>query len=142
MQTTPGARYAPRRTADPPGTIRTPSSADSFRGDGSYSAWLFRIAHNSLSSWRQRAARSDVVTEDVPDEILDRTEKTFATEYFWDQCVDYPSLRRWLLTPEYRMPGVDYARLAEELERESMPLNHYLWARDLAVVHAFLDLWS
>src|SRR5262249_52670865 len=28
MQITPGARYAPSRTADPPGTIRTPSATD------------------------------------------------------------------------------------------------------------------
>ena len=45
------------------------SSAGTFRGEGSYSAWLFRIAHNSIASWRQRETRSDVVTEDVPDEV-------------------------------------------------------------------------
>lgn len=43
------------------------SSAGTFRGEGSYSAWLFRIAHNSLASWRQRLAHSAVVTQDVPD---------------------------------------------------------------------------
>ena len=40
------------------------------------------------------------------------------------------------------MSGVDYARLADELERGRMPLPSYLWARDLATVHAFVDLWS
>src|SRR3712207_8645278 len=32
MHTTPAARYAPRRTADPPGTIRTPCPAARVRG--------------------------------------------------------------------------------------------------------------
>ena len=27
MQMTPGARYAPSRTADPPGTMRTPAAS-------------------------------------------------------------------------------------------------------------------
>jgi hypothetical protein len=37
---------------------------------------------------------------------------------------------------------VDYALLAEELDKEDMTLAHYLWARDLAALHAFLELWS
>jgi hypothetical protein len=37
---------------------------------------------------------------------------------------------------------VDYAALEAELRQEHMPLAHYLWARDLATAHAFVDLWS
>jgi hypothetical protein len=56
--------------------------------------------------------------------------------------VDYPAVRRWVSTGDFRVRGVGYDRLLEELERESMPLAHYLWAKDLAAVHAFVDLWS
>jgi RNA polymerase sigma-70 factor, ECF subfamily len=45
------------------------SSAGSYRGDGSYSAWIFRIAHNSLSTWRRRAGRSVEVVEEVPERV-------------------------------------------------------------------------
>jgi RNA polymerase sigma-70 factor (ECF subfamily) len=45
------------------------SSAASYRGDGLYSSWIFRIAHNTLSTWRQRATRSIVVTEELPEEV-------------------------------------------------------------------------
>lgn len=43
------------------------SSAGSFRGDGSYSSWIFRIAYNSVSTWRRRAGRSPEVVEEVPE---------------------------------------------------------------------------
>jgi RNA polymerase sigma-70 factor (ECF subfamily) len=45
------------------------SAADTFRGDGTYQSWVFRIAHNSLSTWRQRVGRSFVVTEEIPEEV-------------------------------------------------------------------------
>ncbi|HEX2235699.1 MAG TPA: sigma-70 family RNA polymerase sigma factor [Actinomycetota bacterium] len=45
------------------------SSASSYRAEGSYSSWIFRIAHNSLSTWRQRAGRDAVVTEEIPDGV-------------------------------------------------------------------------
>src|SRR5688500_2739134 len=49
--------------------VKALSSASTYRGEGSYSSWVFRIAHNSLSTWRERAGRSAVVTEEVPDEV-------------------------------------------------------------------------
>ena len=79
---------------------------------------------------------------EVPDEILDRRDKTTTNEYFRTMCLDFEALRRWLRAPSHRVPGVDYDLLARELEREGMSLAHYLWARDLAAVHAFLDLWD
>jgi RNA polymerase sigma-70 factor, ECF subfamily len=45
------------------------SSAGSYRGEGSYSAWIFRIAHNSLATWRRTAGRSAEVVEEVPESI-------------------------------------------------------------------------
>jgi asparagine synthase (glutamine-hydrolysing) len=79
---------------------------------------------------------------DIPDAILDRRDKTYANRWFETMALDYSALRHWLSDPSHRVTGVDYARLGEQLEREEMPLSHYLWAKDLATVHAFLDLWS
>jgi RNA polymerase sigma-70 factor (ECF subfamily) len=41
-------------------------SAASFRNDGSYAGWLFRIAHNCLVTWR-RDTKRDLVIDEVPE---------------------------------------------------------------------------
>jgi asparagine synthase (glutamine-hydrolysing) len=77
----------------------------------------------------------------VPDRILDRKDKTVLNDWLTSTSIDYQSLRRWLLRPTYRMPGVSYERLAQRLEQENFELDSYIWAKDLAAIHAFLDLW-
>jgi asparagine synthetase B (glutamine-hydrolysing) len=107
--------------------------------------WEFFIslpAEVKFPDHRMKGLLRTVLRPDVPDEILDRRDKTTTNEYFRSMCLDLESLRRWLLAPTYRVSGVDYARLAEDLSRKDMSLAHYLWARDLAAVHAFLDLWK
>ena len=76
----------------------------------------------------------------VPDVILDRKDKTVFTEFTMSR-INYPVLRRWLVNPKFRMPDVDYERLAVKLEREELEMMDLSWARDLAAIHAFLDLW-
>ena len=83
------------------------SSAGTFRGEGSYSAWLFRIAHNSVASWRQRATRSDVVTEEVPDEV-DPTPSPAsqvivgeARDLVWDTVAQLPPAQREVVALRY-----------------------------------------
>jgi asparagine synthase (glutamine-hydrolysing) len=76
----------------------------------------------------------------VPDEILDRRDKT----YFDDSVragIDYPELRRWLTDPPHRLSGVRYDLLRESLDAENLDLAEYGWAKDLASVHAFLSRW-
>jgi asparagine synthase (glutamine-hydrolysing) len=107
--------------------------------------WEFFVslpAEVKFPDYRMKGLARTVLRNHVPDEILDRRDKTNTNEYFRSMCVDYEALRRWLLSPDYRVAGVDYALLARELEREDMSLAQYLWARDLAAVHAFLDLWN
>lgn len=77
----------------------------------------------------------------VPDEILDRRDKTVFNDFVL-QNVDYSSLRKWVNDSQYRLPGVDYQALAEDLDREALDLRGYMWAKDLAVIHAFLAGWS
>jgi hypothetical protein len=105
--------------------------------------WEFFVslrAEVKFPDHRMKGFVRDALRDHVPDEILDRRDKTTTNEYFRSMCVDYDALRRWLTSPAYRVPGIDYAALGRELEREDMSLAHYLWARDLAAVHAFVDL--
>jgi asparagine synthase (glutamine-hydrolysing) len=73
----------------------------------------------------------------VPDEILDRRDKTYFDEAAL-AGVDYDTLRRLLTDPPYRFGGVDYAALNEILHREKMQISDYVWVMRLAAVHAFL----
>jgi hypothetical protein len=52
--------------------------------------------------------------------------------------IEYPELRKWLLAPDHRFGGVDYPRLAQALEREELDLSAYIWAKDIAIAHAFV----
>lgn len=45
------------------------SRASSFKGDGSYRAWIYRIARNSISSWRRASERGTIVVEEVPESV-------------------------------------------------------------------------
>jgi RNA polymerase sigma-70 factor (ECF subfamily) len=42
-------------------------SARTFRAEGSYEAWLFRIAQNSITSWYKDSQRSDIAVEKMPE---------------------------------------------------------------------------
>jgi asparagine synthetase B (glutamine-hydrolysing) len=77
----------------------------------------------------------------VPDEILDRRDRTvFDAAVLGD--LDYTTLRRFLLNPSYRLPGIDYDALAERLRNGRLEsIQDYVWARNLAAAHAFLSLW-
>jgi RNA polymerase sigma-70 factor, ECF subfamily len=43
------------------------SSASSFRGEGSYRAWLFQIANNAVATWHARKRAADLLVEDLPE---------------------------------------------------------------------------
>lgn len=75
----------------------------------------------------------------VPDEIIDRR-KTYFNAHMMAQ-IDYPALRRLLAAPRHRFARVDYDRLAERLERQDLDFYEWIWARELARVHAFLAAW-
>jgi hypothetical protein len=77
----------------------------------------------------------------VPDEILDRRDKTYFNARLMG-TVDWESLRRWLVEPSYRLPGVDYGLLADKIERREFTIGDFKWAVDLAKTHAFMSLWE
>ncbi|MGH2756359.1 MAG: asparagine synthase-related protein [Actinomycetota bacterium] len=76
----------------------------------------------------------------VPDPILDRRDKTFFDDFSMAH-IDYSALNKWLVGPDVRISGVDYSLLADRLDRGDLTIGEYMWARDLAGVHAFLALW-
>jgi len=72
----------------------------------------------------------------LPDEVLDRRDKTFFDDHALSTA-DYDALRRWLLETDYRVAGVDYDLLASRLEGGGLGVLELAWANDLARVHAF-----
>jgi asparagine synthetase B (glutamine-hydrolysing) len=77
----------------------------------------------------------------LPDELLDRRSKTYFSEHI-TASVDYAGLSRYILGSDSRLPGVDYGRLAEHLERRDLGVADVVWAQDLARAHAFLGLFE
>ena len=77
----------------------------------------------------------------LPDELLDRTDKTFFNDFAL-RTADYEGIRRLTVESELRIGGVDYRALEARLEARSMDVVELLWAYDLARAHAFLGLWS
>jgi asparagine synthase (glutamine-hydrolysing) len=76
----------------------------------------------------------------LPDELLDRTDKTFFNDFAL-RTADYDGIRRLALDSEQRIHGVDYELLAARVEARSLGVVELLWAYDLARAHAFLGLW-
>ena len=93
--------------------------------------------------YRMKGFVRNALRGDVPDEILDRRDKTYMRPLVrGDGRWTTPRVRHWVSKGDFRMRESTTRAFGEELERETMPLPHYLWARDLAAVHAFIDLWS
>ena len=77
----------------------------------------------------------------VPDSVLDRRDKTVFDEAVM-QMVDYETLDRWLTPADHHVSGVDYRVLRQRLERRELSMADFVWAKDLAGVHAFLSLFD
>ncbi|HEU4319408.1 MAG TPA: asparagine synthetase B family protein [Acidimicrobiia bacterium] len=76
----------------------------------------------------------------VPDAILDRRDKTLFDEAV-KASIDYGQLVS-LLGDDSPMPGVDYGLLRSRLHSRELDLVEYMWAKDLAAVHAFRSFAS
>jgi asparagine synthase (glutamine-hydrolysing) len=76
----------------------------------------------------------------VPDVILDRRDKTVFDESLLAR-IDYDALQRWLGRPRHRLPWIDYDLLNQRIDGRSIDLLEFMWMKDLAAVHAFLDQW-
>jgi asparagine synthase (glutamine-hydrolysing) len=102
--------------------------------------WLFFLslrAEVKFPDTRTKTLLRRVLRGRVPDEILDRRDKTVFDEAMLAN-IDYATLRRLLVEPEHRFAGIDYDVLADRLRREEIGIVDYLWVTRLASVHAFL----
>ena len=77
----------------------------------------------------------------LPDELLDRTDKTFFNDFAL-RTADYEGIRRLALDSDLRIEGVDYRALEARVEARDLGVVELLWAYDLARAHAFLGLWA
>jgi RNA polymerase sigma-70 factor, ECF subfamily len=82
------------------------SSASSFRGDGSYKSWIFRISHNVIVSWRGGRGRSITIDElqEEPDPAPSPASHAIALEardYVWRTVAKLPSAQREVVTLKY-----------------------------------------
>lgn len=95
-------------------------------------------AEEKYRDGRRKSIVRDLARERVPEEILERRDKTVFDESIKAR-MDYGELKRWLINPAEHVPGVDYEELHKRLEAQSLTLIDYRWARDLAALHAFLS---
>ena len=82
------------------------SRAQTFRSEGAYRAWLYRIARNCLSSWRRDSGRC-VAVEELPEEadeqpspaarVISLEERSF----IWDTVAKLPPAQREVVTLHY-----------------------------------------
>lgn len=104
--------------------------------------WEFVLSLRAETKFPERLSKGFVrrsMRGRVPDEILDRRDKTGFEEHAL-AAADYEGVARWTTQSEHRLEGVDYALLASRLERREMHVLELMWAYDLARAHAFLTV--
>ncbi|HEV8338892.1 MAG TPA: asparagine synthase-related protein [bacterium] len=87
-------------------------------------------------AWRKGLVRR-LLRGKVPDLILDRKGKTVFDDSMLAR-VDYAELARWLVNPPHRVAGIRYDVLADRLAQQNLSIREFIWAKDLAAIHAFL----
>jgi RNA polymerase sigma-70 factor (ECF subfamily) len=122
------------------------SSASTFRGDGTYRSWLFRIAHNSIFSWRDRSGRALAVAE-LPEKVdpapspATQAIASEAANVVWAKVAELPPAQREVITLKYAddLSTEEIASVTDRsrgavrilLHRAKTRLRHSLEGRDL-----------
>jgi RNA polymerase sigma-70 factor (ECF subfamily) len=122
------------------------NSAGTFRGDSGYAPWIFRIAHNAVSTWRRGKDRVAVNLEEVP-ERADETPCPAsqvilgeARSVIWQKVSELPPAQREVVALRYirdfsieEVAGItDRSRGAVRilLHRARLKLRHALEGKD------------
>jgi hypothetical protein len=103
--------------------------------------WEFFLslpAETKYPDLRSKTLLRQLLRGRVPDEVLNRRDKTVFDDHVMSQ-IDYPTLKRLLVNPEFRLTGVNYERLAERLDARNLGLIDFKWVVDLVRIHAFLQ---
>lgn len=48
-------------------------ASSTFRAEGSYRAWIFQIARNTVSSWRGTTGRQELLVERIPEDMTNKS---------------------------------------------------------------------
>lgn len=83
------------------------SYSSSFKADGSYRAWIYRIARNCISSWRRSSERATIVIDEMPESV--DTEPSPATRaisnqersFIWRTVAKLPPAQREVVALHY-----------------------------------------
>jgi RNA polymerase sigma-70 factor (ECF subfamily) len=94
-------------------------AAAQFRGDrgSSYKAWLFRIAHNTLSTWRRGRARAPVPVPELPESPDDcdpavRADEAETSATLWSAVAELSPQDRELIELRY-VEGMAHGEIAD-----------------------------
>lgn len=100
------------------------TAAGSWRGEGSYRSWLFRIAQNSIATWHTTNKRTAIAVEQVPERI-DPTPSPAsqvlvgeARDMVWRKVAELPPAQREAVTLRY-LKDLSIEEISKLTERTS-----------------------
>jgi RNA polymerase sigma-70 factor, ECF subfamily len=82
------------------------SSAHTYRGEASYSSWLYRVTHNVILTWRKRSRKS-VAVEEMPERVdptpspVSQVITGEARNLIWRTIADLPPAQREVVALRY-----------------------------------------
>lgn len=151
-------RYLSARTQDPATAedltaqvfFKALSSAKTFRGRGSYRAWLYRIARNTLMNWRAEKARLQIPVASLPEESDDEDSPTVIAlaqeeqDLLWDTVGELSEAQREVVRLRYwkdlpieeiaRRTGRTTGAIRVLLHRSIRSLRQRLTGKDLTAI--------
>lgn len=113
-------------------------SADTFREDGSYSAWIFRIARNAANSWHAERARRDIPVDTMPDEpdpghsVLADAIAAEEREVVRQMVADLPEAQREVLALRY-WQELSVDEIARRTRRSAVAVRQLLFRARRAI---------
>lgn len=125
-------------------------AAASFRGQGTYRAWLYQIARNTVTNWRGEKARLQVPVADLPDGTDDEDSPTVIAlareegNLLWDAVDELSDAQREVIRLRYwkelpideiaRRTGRSTGAIRVLLHRATRSLRARLSAKDVTAI--------
>lgn len=139
-------RYLRRVTRDPAAAedltayvfFRAFRSAETFRQDGSYSAWIFRIARNAATTWQAQNARGEVPVPTIP-ELADGQDSALTETIVQEErdivrrtVADLPEAQREVLDLRY-WEDLSVEEIATRTRRSAVAVRQLLFRARRAI---------
>lgn len=111
--------------------FRALTSAATYRGEGSYRAWIFGIARNALATWQRESARLQVTMDDVPEQADEAASPALLTvvgeerELLWDTIDALPEAQREVIHLRY-WKNLSVEEIAHVTRRSSVAVRQLL----------------